>query len=145
MCIRDSVGPARETTLAELCRRLVVDAYAPAAVLINLRHECLFSLGPTDRYLRVPPGRATADLLAMARPGLAAELRSTIRLAVEGAARVIAPGGCTDRDGNAVCFDIAVEPVSSEGESFLLVCFVDAAEPQRERAGVATPLSLIHI
>jgi len=133
------VGPARETTLAELCRRLVVDAYAPAAVLINLRHECLFSLGPTDRYLRVPPGRATADLLAMARPGLAAELRSTIRLAVEGAARVIAPGGCTDRDGNAVCFDIAVEPVSSEGESFLLVCFVDAAEPQRERAGVATP------
>ena len=48
--------PSRQATLAELCRRLVLETYAPAAVLINRKHECLYFLGPTDRYLRVAPG-----------------------------------------------------------------------------------------
>ena len=54
-----SPAPSRQAALAELCRRLVLEAYAPAAVLINSKHECLFSLGPTDRYLRVAPGSPT--------------------------------------------------------------------------------------
>ena len=58
---------SRQAALAELCRRLVMETYAPAAVLINRKHECLYSLGPTDRYLRVAPGHPTHDLLAMAR------------------------------------------------------------------------------
>ena len=49
-------APSRQAALADLCRRLVMETYAPAAVLINRKHECLYSLGPTDRYLRVAPG-----------------------------------------------------------------------------------------
>jgi two-component system CheB/CheR fusion protein len=41
--------------------------YARAAILINRKDDCLYSLGPTGRYLRVAPGRATHDLLAMVR------------------------------------------------------------------------------
>ncbi len=41
-----------QTRLAELCRRLVLENYAPAAVLINRKNECLFSLG-ADRSLSV--------------------------------------------------------------------------------------------
>ena len=61
--------PSRQAVLAELCQRLVLDSYAPASVLINGKHECLYSLGPTERYLRVAPGRPTHDLLAMAPSG----------------------------------------------------------------------------
>ena len=46
---------SRQMALAELCRRLVIEAHAPAAVLINRKHECLYFLGPTDRYLKVAP------------------------------------------------------------------------------------------
>ena len=56
-------------------------SFAPAAVLINRKHECLYSLGPTDRYLRVAPGQPTHDLLAMVREGLRAKLRSAIQQA----------------------------------------------------------------
>ena len=59
----------------------MIEAYAPAAVLINRKHECLYSLGPTDRYLRVAPGQPTHDLLAMAREGLRTKLRSAIQQA----------------------------------------------------------------
>ena len=56
-------APARQAALADLCRRLVMDTYSPAAVLINRKYECLYYLGPTDRYLRVAPGHPTHDLL----------------------------------------------------------------------------------
>lgn len=40
-------APSWEAVLAELCRQLVLDQHAPAAMLCNARHECLYSLGPT--------------------------------------------------------------------------------------------------
>ena len=55
----------------------------PAAVLCNDRHECLYSLGPTDRYLRVAPGFATPDLLAMARSTMRTRLRSALAQAAQ--------------------------------------------------------------
>lgn len=48
--------PARQSALADICRRAVLASHAPAAVLINRKRQCLYSLGPTDRYLRVAPG-----------------------------------------------------------------------------------------
>ena len=38
-------APSRQAALADLCRRLVMETYAPAAVLINRKHECLYFLG----------------------------------------------------------------------------------------------------
>jgi two-component system CheB/CheR fusion protein len=43
--------------LADLVQRLVIEAHCPAAVLINRKHESLFSTGPTEHYLRVAPGQ----------------------------------------------------------------------------------------
>jgi two-component system CheB/CheR fusion protein len=131
-------APSRQNVLADLCRRLVMESYAPAAVLIKQRHECLFSLGPTDRYLRVAPGHPTQDLLAMARQGLRTKLRAAIQLAVQNRARVVVPGGHIDEDQGGA-FDISVQPVSSDGDDLLLVCFVDAQKP--ERGAVVRPTS----
>ena len=67
---------SRQAVLAELCRRMVMENYAPAAVLINSKYECLYSLGPTDRYLHVAPGYPSHDLLAMVRQDMRTKLRS---------------------------------------------------------------------
>lgn len=122
--------PSREAVLADLCRRLVIETYAPAAVLLNRAHECLFTLGPIDRYLRVAAGAPTHDLLAMARPGLRNRIRAAIQQAIQTNARVVTAGGRVGADGEAGRFSIAVQPVRSDGEDLLLVCFVD--EPARE-------------
>ena len=127
-------SPTRETILAELCRRLVLEHYAPAAVLINRKNECLFSLGPTDRYLSVPPGPPTHDLLAMARKGLGAKLRSTIQRAFQENAPVTVGGCRVDHDGGTLCFSLSARPVLSEGEELALICFLDEAKPERRQA-----------
>ncbi len=118
-------APSRQAHLAELCRRLVIDTYAPAAVLINRKHECLYSLGPTDRYLRVAPGHSTHDLLAMARQDMRIRLWSAIQQASQDNVRVTIAGGRIGQSGHTVSFNIDVQPVLSEGDGLLLVCFID--------------------
>jgi two-component system, chemotaxis family, CheB/CheR fusion protein len=70
---------SRQAALAELCRSLVVDSFAPASVLINRQHQCLYTLGPINRSLMVAGGHPTLDLLAMTPPDFRATLRHAIR------------------------------------------------------------------
>jgi two-component system CheB/CheR fusion protein len=131
--------PSRQSTLADLCRRLVIDSYAPAAVLINRKHEYLYSLGPTDRYLRVATGHPTNDVLAMARQDLRTKLRSAIHQASQEKARIVVAGGRTNRNGRAISFGIDVQPVLSQGEELLLICFVDEQSTKQTQGQPVTP------
>lgn len=118
----------RATTLASLCRRLVLESYAPAALLVNRRRQCIYSLGPIDRYLRMAPGVPSNDVLAMARPGLRTPLRVAIEQAIETQLRVASdyhPALDDDQQG----FRIEVHPVHSDGQALLLICFVDMPQP----------------
>ena len=125
---------SHQAALADLCRRLVMETYTPAAVLINRKHECLYSLGPTERYLRVAPGHPTHDLLAMVRQDMRTKLRSAIQMAGQENARIVVLGGRTNHDGNPGSFSIAVQPVLNEGEALLLICFVDEPKQEQKRA-----------
>jgi len=131
-------APSRQTTLAEFCRRLVMESYAPAAILINSKHECLYYLGSTDRYLHVPTGRPTRDLLAMARPNIRIRLRAAIQRATQENLRIVVDGGRAKQGASA--FNIAVHPVLSAGESLLLVCFIDEPAHEQKKGRRATPL-----
>lgn len=130
-------GPAknalRQTVLADLCQRLVMDAFAPAAVLINRDHECLYSLGPTDRYLRVPAGQPSYNLLAMVNEAMRSKLRLGIQQAEEKKERVAIAGGLTSHDGRS--FMVSAQPVAWERESLFLVCFIDEPDNERKAAG----------
>jgi two-component system CheB/CheR fusion protein len=126
-------SPSRQAALAELCTRAVIDVLAPAAVLINRKYECLYFLGPTDRYLKIATGRAIHDLLAMAREGVRTKLRSAIQRACQENARVIVSGGRLIGDRSSTAFSITVQPMSTDGEDLLLICFVDSPEDFKGR------------
>ena len=122
---------SHQVALAELCRRLVLDSFAPAAVLINRKRECLFTLGPIDRYLRVAPGSPTFDVLAMVRPDIRIKLRSAIQRASAENTRIVVADNRTSDDDGAASFAIDVRPVVNDGEALLLICFVDVLKPER--------------
>ena len=118
----------RPPSLAETCRRLVLEAYAPAAILINSSQEVLYSLGPVDRYLRMAPGQPSLDVLTLARPGMRSQLRQAIAEAESQNIRVIT-GGHVTLHGEVKSFNIEVHPVPSEQNNLLLLCFVDTRGP----------------
>lgn len=138
-------APSRQAALAELCRKLVLDAHAPAAVLINTKHECLFTLGPIHRYLRVAPGHPTQDLLAMAPGGLRTKLRSAIHQAGGATVTLVVPGGQVDLNGMQVSFDISVQPVLVDDEKLLLICFVDGPQQTANRGNAVTPQDIARV
>jgi two-component system CheB/CheR fusion protein len=135
-------APSRQAALAELCRRLVMEAYAPAAVLINRKHECLYSMGPTDRYLRVPPGHPTHDLLAMARQDMRIKLRAAIQQASQQNTRVAVAGGHGTHDGKPISFSIDVRPIPNQDEELLLICFVDEPSSGQAQPRAVSPREL---
>jgi two-component system CheB/CheR fusion protein len=129
--------PSRQAALAELCRRMVMEAYAPAAVLINRKHECLYFLGPTDRYLSVASGHPTHDLLSMVRQDMRTRLRSALQRASQANAPVAVAGGPVNGDRGAALFRIDVKPVIYEGDELLFICFVDESQQVQRRGGSA--------
>jgi two-component system CheB/CheR fusion protein len=120
----------RQTSLADLCARALLEEFAPAAVLVNRARQCLYSTGPVERYLRIVPGYASLDLLAMAPLAL----RSTLREALDHA-NLDTPHVHSSRkrlrsaDGT-VLFRFEVHYLVGGGEDLWLVAFVDEAETQ---------------
>jgi two-component system CheB/CheR fusion protein len=118
----------------ELTQRALLGAYAPASVLINRKGECLYYSGSTDRYLRVASGEPSRDLLAMVRDGLRSKLGVAIRQANEEQRHAIVTGARVSQSDRSASVSIEVQPLQSEGETLLLVSFLD--EPEREERPV---------
>jgi two-component system, chemotaxis family, CheB/CheR fusion protein len=123
---------SRQMALADLCQRMVMANYAPAAVLANRKYECLYTLGPVNRYLSIPSGHVTQDLLTMISEGTQARLRSAIQQVYKDKKHiVITDCRLNQQNGeDAGWFRIELGPVSHEGEDLLLICFVDNPKPE---------------
>lgn len=81
--------PAR--TPIELQReadRLLLNRYVPAAVVVNDHFEIVQIRGRANRYLELPSGKATLNLLKMAKSGLLFELQTALEQARSSAAVV---------------------------------------------------------
>lgn len=135
--VRDT--PASQQNLADICRRAVLARHAPAAVLINRQHQCLFSIGPTHRFLRVIAGYPGHDLLTMAAPALRTRLRLAIRRVNGSTPWVDAGRAQVTIDGATIQFRIEIECLNDTADELLLVCFVELAPADTTAPDALTP------
>lgn len=126
---------SRQAALAELCQQQTLQTHAPATVLVTRKREYLYSLGPTDRYLRVAPGHATSDVLSMVGEDVRTRLRAAILRALQDNMPVSVGGGQGSRDGKATALTIEVHPVRYADEDLLLIHFVDRPVPEHALVG----------
>ncbi|MEG4023391.1 chemotaxis protein CheB [Microcoleus sp. S13C4] len=70
-----------EIDIEKQADRIVLNHYAPVGVVINTAREILQFRGQTNAYLEPSPGRASLNLLRMAKEGLRVELRTAIEQA----------------------------------------------------------------
>ncbi|MBV9608977.1 MAG: PAS domain-containing protein [Acidobacteria bacterium] len=69
-------SPKASIDLQREADRLLLTRYVPAAVVVNDRFEVLQTRGQINRYLELPSGKPTLNLLKMAKPGLLFELQN---------------------------------------------------------------------
>jgi two-component system CheB/CheR fusion protein len=93
-------------------------------VLINHQLEILQTRGHTASFLELPPGKASLNLLKMARPGLLFELRNALEEAREKGFESLRQDVRVEEDGEGKSVTIRVIPfkiASQEEYSFLII------------------------
>jgi two-component system, chemotaxis family, CheB/CheR fusion protein len=111
--------------------RILLARYAPPGVLVNADLEILQFRGDTGPYLAPAPGKASLNLLRMAREGLLVTLRAAINKARKDNVPVREEGVQVKSDGGTREVNLEVVPVkgSSAGEGGFLVLFEEPAPP----------------
>ena len=114
--------------------RIAVSQFAPPGVLINDALQVLQFRGPTGAYLEPPAGKASFDVLKMAREGLMLPLRAAINKAKQGNKTARAENVRVKRDGVTRTIHVAVIPLKNLRERCFLVVFEEAGEAGRATA-----------
>ncbi len=125
---------SRQTFLADICRRLVVESFAPSSVLINEKQQCIFTFGATAHYFRVVSGHPTNDIMEMVHDDVRSHLRKAISRGAMINDRVEVEGGQINREGRTISFHMTVQPIRSDGENFFLICFIETPVPTGQQA-----------
>jgi two-component system CheB/CheR fusion protein len=129
----------RRLNLAELAQRSLLSTFAPASVLVNRKRQGLYYFGPTDRYLKLPTGEATRDVLLSAREGLRTSIRTALEKLEHSAEEAVDISGRVTRDGNAVAVIVRATPIKDEGAELVLLSFQDAPKRKQPSVGALEP------
>jgi two-component system CheB/CheR fusion protein len=125
--------------LARIAQQALLHDYAPAAVLVNRKHQVVYFSGPMSRYLNQPVGAPTSDLLSLVCDGLLTRLRAALHTAAVEQSTIHIDDARMNRDGSYVRVKLTVRPVVSglKSEKLLLVTFEDQSAVSAKDAGRA--------
>ncbi len=125
--IKKQVKPLPDyiTDLEKTIDNVLLQKYVPASVVINNDLEILQFRGSTSLFLEPSPGKASLNLLKMARPGLIFELRSAIHKCNKSGEPIKKSGVEIKNNGIVQQISFEVMPLPSEGEEklFLIVFY----------------------
>jgi len=126
-----SPGGAVESFQGELSAereadRVTVNQFAPPSVLINADLQILQFRGPTGAFLEPPTGKASFDLLKMARDGLMLPLRTALNRAKKENQAVRLDHVPVTLYGKTRAVSVEVVPLKNLKERRYLVLFADS-------------------
>jgi two-component system CheB/CheR fusion protein len=106
-----------EPVSLEEAHRRALESYGPPSVVVNGRYVILHISETAGRYLRLPKGPITGDLLALARPELQLELRSALFHAFEGGKATVSQPVGVQFNGQRRNVVVAVRPYPDDADA----------------------------
>jgi two-component system CheB/CheR fusion protein len=124
---------APEASVAALADQLVLDHFAPSAVVVRSGGQIVRFYGSTKRYVALPTGEATLDILTMARDALKPTLRDALREAVRRNRQTVLETPDIRRDRARATLRITVTPLGGRqaAERLWLILFQEAPAVER--------------
>jgi two-component system CheB/CheR fusion protein len=105
---------AEEPAPWAIAERRFVERYAPPCIVVNEKYEVLHISTRTQRYMEVPVGQPTMDILRMAREELRPALRAAIYKAFTEQKQVVFRGVKLAFDTGAAAVNVLVEPFEAD-------------------------------
>jgi two-component system CheB/CheR fusion protein len=135
---RQRERPERSDTTQTRALALLVDRYAPPAVLADSHYNLIQLRGRTGAFLQPPTGEASLNLLKMAREGLLHALRSGLTEAGRTRREVIQDKVMVKTNDHHEPVTLRVIPISDKSADHYLVLF-ESPEGSGPAAGKAAP------
>src|SRR5262249_40105086 len=118
---RVSAEPRVDGGVQHEANRLILDKYAPPAVIVDHDLQIVQFRGQTGKYLEPAPGGASLNVLKMAREGLLYGLRTALHSARQHGKMVRKEGLRVKSNGGHRDVNIEVVPLNSEQRHYLIV------------------------
>ncbi|HWQ10777.1 MAG TPA: CheR family methyltransferase, partial [Holophaga sp.] len=123
--------PKTSVNLQSIADQVLLQQFAPPAVLVNKGGDILYISGRTGKYLEPAMGKANLNIFAMAREGLRTELGSAFRQSLVQKDPVIVKGLRVGTNGGMQIVDLTVKaletPESLRG--MVMIVFTDQPTP----------------
>ncbi|CAN5361808.1 chemotaxis protein CheB [soil metagenome] len=120
---------------------IIFNRYVPAYVVINHSLDIQQFKGPTSNYLEHATGKATLNIMKMAKPEIAFELRDAINKAIARKKEVHKAGIEMNDENLPHLIALDVIPLNNEEEPLLLVVFTQQVELAEQTSQSGKPLS----
>lgn len=130
---RDKTVTPNMQTLAD---QLLLQRFAPAAVLTNDQGDILYISGRTGKYLEPSSGKANWNLFAMARPGLRLELTGAFHRAMRQDEPITLKGLRVGVNGGSQHLDVTIQRLHEDSflQGMVMIVFKDVPAPLEAKA-----------
>ncbi len=131
---------SRGQDVAKTFERVLIDNYSPSAAVINERGEIIYVSGRTGKYLELPSGVTSVNIIEMARKGLRPDLHTAIHRAIKTRQETFHEDVSVELNGYIQRLNLSVRPLSEiePGSGLLMVVFHELGLPvTREEAAAA--------
>jgi two-component system CheB/CheR fusion protein len=134
-------GGEAEPDLHQLTQRILLDEFAPKAVIVTEEGQILSASGEMQRYLTVTEGTFQNNVVRLARPGLRVGLRSALSEAIKVRRKVVHDKVSVQVESGVQRVRLTVQPMPrlGEGTELFLVVFQElgALLPREDTADAA--------
>jgi len=133
-------------SLQSLADQLVLQTYAPPAVLTNDTGDIFYVSGRTGKYLEPAAGKANWNIFAMAREGLRYELTRAFQEALRQKKCATLHGIKVGTNGGTQFVDVTVQRLEETGplQGLVMIVFTDVTAPVAAEAAGKVPKFSAH-
>jgi two-component system CheB/CheR fusion protein len=111
--------------IKQLAERMIMQEYAPPCVLIDEKFDVLYFNGDTDKYLSMPMGEPTFNLLKITREDIRYQLSTLLHKCIKDKKKTKCKDMKLMYNGNVTSVNIVVKPIidQSINNDFMMVLF----------------------
>ncbi len=133
--------PKPSLSIQSVADQLVLQRYAPPAVLVNDKGDIFYVSGRTGNYLEPAAGKANWNIFVMAREGLRYELASGFQKALGKKERVTLRGLTVETNGGEQGVNVTIQRLAEPGplQGLVMVVFTDVAAPVTAKVALHPP------
>ena len=140
---QEIMTPKPAPNLQLLADQLLLQHFAPPAVVVNNQGDILYISGRTGKYLEPAAGKANWNIYAMAREGLRYELTNAFQKATRQKGTVTLAGVKVKTNGGEQTLDLTVQALKEPSalSGMFMVVFTDVEAPPERKAPGRIPIT----